>query len=278
MVFEQLDVAALKSFIQPGKILMAVALIGAGIILNRISKVAVSRLADTHGLDRHASETSKTLTAYLVYSFTLVAVLGSLGVPLSALSTVVGLLGLGISFALKDVISNFISGILLMIYRPVEIGDQIQVSGEEGRVQDIKTRSTDIKTFDGRKVIIPNSDLYDSKVINMDAYDSRRFEVRVGVGYDDDVDKAREAAMDVLENADTVNDDPDPQVLVEELGGSSVNLRLRGWTSTGKASQLQGISEVTEKIKKRYDEEGIDIPYPIRTVQMDGEEESMNRE
>lgn len=252
-----------------GTALAAVAVIIAGYILNKISNVAVEKAVQREGASDHAAHSAKRLTAYVIYPVTGVSVLGVFGVPISALSAAVGLIGLGLSFALQDVIANFISGILIMIYRPIEIGDQIEVGGEEGTVEDIQTRATKIKTYDGRQVIVPNSNIYSTQIVNNTAYRKRRFNVIVGISYDDDIKEAKELAEEVLEEAESVESDPEPQVLVDELGGSSVNLKLRGWTDNRRANIVSGGSEVTQLIKDKYDDAGIDIPYPIRTVYME---------
>jgi small conductance mechanosensitive channel len=244
----------------------------AGFVVNKISNVLVDRAVKRRKGDQHASKTAKKLTAYVIYPLTFVVILGVFGFPLSSIGAAVGLIGLGLSFALKDMISNFISGLFIMINRPFKIGDQIEVGGEAGTVRDIKIRATEIKTYDGRQVIVPNSTLYNGTVINNTAYDNRRFEVIVGIGYDDDIEKAKELAIETLEEAETVEADPEPQVLVNELGGSSVNLKLRGWTRPSKANMVKSASEVTQIVKEKYDEAGIDIPYPIRTVYMNNEE------
>ena len=240
-----------------------------GYFANKFSNLMVERAVKRRGGDPHAAVTGKKLTSYIIYPLTFVAVLGVFGFPLSALAGAVGLIGLGISFALKDMIANFFSGILILATRPFKVGDQIEVGGEAGTVKDIKIRATDVKTYDGRKVIVPNSKLYNDTVINNTAYDERRFEVIVGISYDDDIEKAKEKAMDALEDSEQVSDHQDPQVLISELGGSSVDLKLRGWTKPSKASLVAASSEVTQKVKEYYDDEDIDIPYPIRTVFME---------
>lgn len=240
-----------------------------GYILNKISNLIIGKSIQHRGGDLHAERSAKRLSAYVIYPLTAVAVLGVFGVPLSALGTAIGLIGLGISFALQDIIANFISGILIMITRPFEIGDQIEAGGEEGTIKDISTRATEIKTYDGRKVIMPNSQLYSNQVVNNTGYGNRRFNVIVGIGYDDDIKKAKELAEEVLDEAESVESDPEPQVLVDELGGSSVNLKLRGWTDNRRSNIVSGASEVTQLVKEKYDDAGIDIPYPIRTVYME---------
>jgi len=244
-----------------------------GWFTNKISNKIIDRAIDKRGGDKHAAVSAKKVTAYIIYPITFVLILGTFGLPISSLGTALGLIGLGVSFALKDVIANFISGILILVGQPFKVGDQIKVAGEEGTVKDIQVRATDIKTYDGRKVIVPNSDLYNGVVINNTAYDERRFEVIVGIGYDDDISTAVEKAKESLEESEMVETEPEPQVLVNELGGSSVNLKLRGWTKPSKANMVQAASEVTQGVKEKYDQEGIDIPYPIRTVYMNNEDE-----
>lgn len=252
---------------------IAAAIIVLGYLVNKASNFAVQRAVNQRGGGEHAIKSAKRVTAYVIYPLTFVAVLAALGMPLSGLGAAVGLIGLGISFALKDMIANFLSGVLILINRPVKIGDQIWVSGEEGTLRDIKLRASEIKTYDGRKVIVPNSDLYSKVVINNTAYDERRFEVLVGIGYEEDLKQARELAFEALEEAEEVEEDPEPQVLVEELGESSVDLKLRGWTKPSRSNLVSASSEVTELVKQNLDEEGIDIPYPIRKIFMQEEEQ-----
>ncbi len=274
MVFENVyaNFAAFLPDISAQALVAGVIVIAAGYGVNRLSNIAVEKTIKQRGGSEHAVRSTKRLTAYIIYPLTFVAFLGVFGVPITALSAAVGLIGLGLSFALQDMISNFVSGILIMIYRPIEIGDQIRVNDEEGTVMDIKTRATSIKTYDGRQVIVPNSTLYNKQIINNTVYGNRRFDVIVGVSYDDDIKKAKDLAEEVLEEAETVEEEPEPQVLVDELGGSSVNLKLRGWTDNKRASIVKGGSEVTQLVKEKYDDEGIDIPYPIRTVYMEDDE------
>lgn len=248
---------------------LAVVIILLGFFANRISNIFIDRAIESRSGDKHAAVTAKKTSAYVIYILTFVAVLAAFGVSPSALGAAVGLIGLGLSFALKDMISNFISGLMIMVNRPFKIGDQIDAEGEIGKVEDIRIRATDVKTFDGRKVIIPNSKLYNNTVINNTAYNNRRFDVVVGISYSDDIKKAKELAKETLEEAETVEEDPEPQVLVDELGGSSVNLKLRGWTDTGRASIVAASSEITHLVKDKFNQNDIEIPFPIRTIYME---------
>lgn len=262
-------VELITTYIAPQTILWTALIISGGVIANKAASRFIRRAVNKKGGDEHVFKTARKLASFVIYSLTLIALLGVYNVPLGSLATLVGLLGLGLSFAMQDMIANFISGIMILISRPFKIGDQIESNGEEGTVQDIRIRATDIRTYDGKKVIIPNSNLYNDVIVNNTAYTNRRFEVVVGIDYEDDIKSGKELAEQTLEDAEHVEDSPEPQVLVDELDGSSVNLKLRGWTDTRKANVLKASSEITQLIKDRYDEEGINIPYPIRTVYMD---------
>jgi len=177
---------------------VAAVIVVLGWFANKISNKMVDKAIKERGGDKNAAISAKKVTAYAIYPVTIVIASGVLGVPVGSFGTALGLIGLGLSFALKDVIANFITGILILIGQPFKVGDQIKAAGEEGTVKDIKVRATDIKTYDGRKVIVPNSQLYNGVVINNTAYDERRFEVIVGIGYDDDINTAVELAHESL--------------------------------------------------------------------------------
>lgn len=265
------EISGLGFSVDPSSFFAGFIILAVAWVLNKLSNKAVEKAIKKRSGHAHAEFTAKKATSYAIYTIAGFAVLGAFGVPLSALSTFLGLIGLGLSFALRDTIANFIAGLMIMVNQPFKVGDQIETQGEEGTVKDIRIRATDIRTYDGKLVIIPNSQLYNDVVINNTAYDERRFKVIVGVGYDDDVQKAKELAEETLDEIEDVEDTPEPQVLVEELGGSSVNLQLRGWTKPSKANMVSVTSDVTQKIKEKYDAEGIDIPYPIRTVYLNEE-------
>lgn len=250
-------------------LLAVIIVLALGYLANRASNMAIENYMRREHIDNHIIKTSKKISAYAIYGLTIVAVLGVIGVPATALGTVVGLLGLGLSFAMRNVIENFISGIFLLVNQEFKIGDQIEVDGHAGVIEDIQIRASEIRTFDGRQVIVPNSKLFSNIVTNYTAYSKRRFEVIVGIGYEDDIRKAREIALEVLNESDYVEEDPDPQVLVDSLDDSSVNLKLRGWTRPQRSDVLKSSSEVANEVKDRFEEEGINIPFPIRTVQME---------
>jgi small-conductance mechanosensitive channel len=179
-------------------------------------------------------------------------------------------LGIGsvaLGFAFKDVLQNLFAGFLLLLYRPFHLGDQIKVKDYEGTVEDINIRATKIKTYDGERVVIPNSELYLNPVLVRTAFPARRTKIVIGIGYADDIEKARSVMLDVLKNTEGVLDEPAPAVDVYELGESSVNMRLLFWSKPVQTEVRQTSNRVVTGIKKALDAEGIDMPYPHRVLQ-----------
>jgi small conductance mechanosensitive channel len=189
--------------------------------------------------------------------------------PQFGATELVGLLGIGgvaIGFAFRDIFQNFLAGILILLTRPFDVGDQIQVKDFEGTVENIETRATTMRTYDGRRVVIPNSDLFTEAVVVNTAFDMRRSEYDIGIGYEDDIETARGHILDVLAETEGVMASPEPEVLVVELDESSVNLRARWWTSTEQINVMRIRDRVITGVKYRLDNNGINIPFPIRTV------------
>lgn len=175
--------------------------------------------------------------------------------------------GLGITsvaagFAFKDILQNFFAGVLILLRKPFIVGDQIRVKDHEGTVEEITTRSTRLKTYDGERVVIPNGDVYTSSILVRTAYKKRRVKFIVGIGYPDSIDEARSTIMRVVEGAEGVLDDPGPWVYVEELAPSSVNFTIYFWTESQQANVLKVRDRVATAVKQALDAAGIDMPYP----------------
>ena len=184
----------------------------------------------------------------------------------------IGALGIGsvaIGFAFKDIFQNLLSGILLLLSEPFRIGDQI-VSGEyEGTVEDIKIRATTIKTYDGRQVVIPNSDLYTSALTVNTAYKQRRLQLAVGIGYADDIAEAKSEIMQALDRADSVSKQASPTIIAVNLGDSTIDLVVRWFIDDGtQANKVSSIDQVLIEIKSALDKAGIDMPFPVRTIDL----------
>lgn len=173
-------------------------------------------------------------------------------------------LGIGsvaIGFAFKDILQNWLAGLLILLRQPFRPGDQIIVSGFEGTVDHIETRVTAIRTYDGRMALIPNSDVYTEAVTVNTAFEKRRSHYDVGIGYGDGIAKARKAILAGLESVKGVERDPKPDVLVVDLAASWVTLRARWWTESMRTDVVTVQSDVVEAIKASLDKEGIDMPF-----------------
>ncbi len=177
-----------------------------------------------------------------------------------------GVGGVAIGFAFKDILQNFMAGILILLNEPFKIGDQIVSGDHEGTVESIETRATIIKTYDGRRVVIPNSQIYTNPVVVNTAHDAIRTQYDVGVGYGDDLRQAAKIIQQTLESAEGVVSDPAPDVVATELGGSSVVLRARWWTAPERANVVRVGNSVISDIKEALDDGGIDMPYPTNVT------------
>lgn len=177
-----------------------------------------------------------------------------------------GITSVAIGFAFKDILQNFFAGILILWRRPFRIGDEIRTKDFEGTVEDINTRSTWIKTYDGERVIVPNSDVYTSPIMVRTAFHKRRLKFVVGIGYPDSIEQARATIEQVLEQTEGVMKDPGPWVYVSELAPSSVNFTVYFWTAPEQATALAAANRVATGIKLALDKAGIDMPYPHEVV------------
>lgn len=176
-------------------------------------------------------------------------------------------LGIGsvaIGFAFKDILQNMLAGILILLRQPFEVGDQIVSGGHEGTVEKIETRATMIKTYDGRRVVIPNSDIYTDSVVVNTAFETRRSEYEIGIGCNDDWDKARKIMEDACAKVDGVISDPKPETIPVALGDFANVVRLRWWTKSDRASQIHTFGRVLQEVYKALDADGIDMPYPTQ--------------
>jgi small conductance mechanosensitive channel len=189
--------------------------------------------------------------------------------PSISAETLIGVLGLGslaIGFAFRDIAQNFLAGVLILLTQPFKIGDQIDINGFEGTVEDIETRATYIRTYDGRVVVVPNADFLTDTVVVNTAYDIRRSEYDVGIGYPDDMLLAKELMLDAVKDLQGVLADPPPDVLTVDLSDSSVNLRVRWWTDSARSDVVATTDRVITAVKLALDRGGVNIPFPIRTV------------
>ena len=227
-------------------------------------------------LDKSLAKVGKTsdlLRSFLVKAIRRVAVfvgliigLSYLGVNIGPLMAAIGAAGLVIGLALQGTLSNFASGLLILFYEPFDVGDVVQAGGITGKVQSMTLVNTVFNTADNQVVVVPNSKIWDDTITNVTASDTRRIDLVVGIGYDDDIEKAKTVLADIVAAHDGVLEDPAPQIAVSELGASSVDLVVRPWCRTPDYWNVR--FELTQTIKQRFDDEGISFPFPQQDVHM----------
>lgn len=189
--------------------------------------------------------------------------------PDLGLGDIVGLLGLGsvaIGFAFQDIFKNFLAGVLLLLNEPFRLGDQIIVNEFEGTIEDITIRSTQIKTYQGERVVIPNSIVFTSPVQVLTAMPHRRTDLALGIDYNTSLSAAMETLLEAIENVPGVLSSPEPEVDAVGFGDSSIDLMIRYWTLPQKVQVRQTKTRVIVALKKACEQADISIPYPIRTL------------
>lgn len=185
----------------------------------------------------------------------------------SDLVQLLGISGVAIGFAFRDILQNFLAGILILLTEPFQIDDQIVFKGFEGTVEQIQTRATMIKTYDGRRIVIPNSELFTNSVTVNTAFEHRRLQYDIGIGYGDDIDEARRLILEAIHEIDGVLETPAPDAIVVELAGSTVNIRARWWVQPPRRADVLDMQDrVLTNIKNTLTANGIDLPFPTQQI------------
>lgn len=203
---------------------------------------------------------------YLVLIFTGLAVLSQFGIQTASLIAVLGAAGLAIGLALQGTLSNVAAGVMLLLFRPFKVGDYVEAGGHAGTIKAISLFVTEMATPDNVQILIPNSAVWGSSVMNYSYHPQRRVDFLIGIGYGDDISRAMTAVRAVIDADNRALNDPEPMVVVGELGDSSVNLIVRVWCN---AADYWAVKfDMTRAIKERLDADGIEIPFPQRVVHM----------
>ncbi len=207
-----------------------------------------------------------SLASVMLKALLLISVASMIGIETTSFIAVLGAAGLAIGLALQGNLSNFASGVLILTFKPFRVGDVIDGAGYVGTVREIQIFTTVLMTPDNRKVIIPNSNLANNPLINIGAEATRRVDMLFGIGYGDDIDKAKDVIKSIIEADARILKDPAPLVVVSELADSSVNITVRTWVAT--ADYWGVYFDMHETVKKKFDQEGISIPFPQRDVHL----------
>jgi small conductance mechanosensitive channel len=269
-LLESLDIEKLINiYIIPWGINIALALvifiIGrmiASIIVSLVEKLLAKAKMEQILINFISSIVSAALTLFII-----VAALDQLGVDTTSLIALMGAAGLAVGLALQGSLQNFAAGVMLIIFRPFKAGDFVDAGGTSGTVETIKIFSTVLKTPDNREVIIPNGSIYGGTITNFSARATRRIDMVFGIGYGDDIRKAKDVIKGILESDERILKDPEPLIAVGELGDNSVNFNVRPWVNSGDYWAV--LFDLNERVKLAFDEKGISIPYPQMDVHMD---------
>ena len=232
----------------------------------RLGRRAMKRLLSSRRIN--VSELLKNLalgaTSKLIWIVGILVALSVIGIDIGPMLAGLGIAGFILGFALQDTLSNFAAGLMIMIYSPFDVGDLVTAGGVFGTVQDLTLVSTVITTIDNQRIVVPNGKVWGDVINNATAERIRRVDLVFGIGYEDDIDKARGILEQIVAQNELVLDDPDPVVRVHTLGESSVDFVCRPWCRTQDYWDVYW--EITEEVKKRFDAEGVSIPFPQRDV------------
>jgi len=204
------------------------------------------------------------LVYFLLLIFVVLAALNALDIQTTSLTAILAAAGFAIGLALQGGLANFAAGVLMLIFRPFKIGDYVEAGGTAGVVEEIQIFTTQMRTPDNKTIIVPNAQITGGNIVNYSTKPTRRVDLVVGCGYGDDLSKVKQVLEEIVAQDDRVLAEPAPQIAVSELGDSSVNFVVRPWVNA--ADYWSVYFDITETVKRRFDEAGINIPFPQRDV------------
>jgi len=239
-------------------------------IIGRWVALGVAKIIKKVMIRSNADQTLVSFVRNLTYigllAFVIIAALNQLGIQTASFIAILGAAGLAIGLALQGSLANFAAGVLMLIFKPFRVGDFIEGGGATGIVEKIEIFTTQLKTPDNKTIIIPNAKMTGDKITNFTTKGTRRVDLVFGIGYGDDIDKARTIIKGVVDADERVLREPESEILVSELADSSVNFTLRAWASAGDYWAVY--FDTIEKVKKQFDAQGVSIPFPQRDVHL----------
>lgn len=245
-------------------ILVALAILFFGRWLVKWISYLIKKALVKAGMDETLTRFLDKLIYYTLLTAVIIAAVDQVGIKTTSFIAILGAAGLAVGLALKDSLSNFASGVMLILFHPFKVGDAINVAGVTGTVQRIDIFSSILTTPDNQKIIIPNSKITTDIITNITANTTRRIDLIIGISYDDDVKKAKVALEDIIKSDTRILSDPAPTIALGELGASSLDLVVRPWVKTEEYWAVR--FDLTEKIKYTFDEKDITFPFPQQDV------------
>lgn len=248
------------------QIIMAIAIFIIGKWLAKKISNAIVNGMNKKEVDKTISNFAGSMIHTALLAFVIIAALGQLGIQTASFVAIIAAAGLAVGFALQGSLSNFASGVLLILFRPIRSGDFVEAAGQAGVVSEVGIFCTIMKTGDNKVIIIPNSNIMGGNITNYSMEPTRRIDMVIGVSYDADLRKAKEVLADIVAKEDRILKEPAVTIAVAELADSSVNFVLRPWVNSGDYWPTK--FELLETIKIRFDEENIGIPFPQLDVHL----------
>ncbi|MBN2731449.1 MAG: mechanosensitive ion channel family protein [Balneolaceae bacterium] len=248
---------------------VAILVIAIFFVIGKLIRKMVNRLLHKVTHNKTIIDLLENIVGVIVISIGIFIALGILNLSgtVTSLLAGAGIIGLALGFAFQDIAANFISGVFLSIRHPFGKGDIIESQGHYGTVQKVNLRCTIIKTPQGQIVYLPNKDVYGEDLVNYSKNNERRIDLACGVSYGDDLEKAKKLAIEAVESLDNIDKDRDVEFVYDEFGGSSINFKIRFWVKfKGNMDYLEPRSDAIIAITKKFDENDIMIPFPIRTL------------
>ena len=233
-------------------------------LAGRIRKLVRQAMMRSDRLDPTLSGFLSSLVYYGLVALVVITTLGIFGVPTTSFAAIIGAAGLAIGLALQGTLGHVASGVMMLGFRPFDVGDYVEAAGVEGTVKQIGLFTTEIATVDNKKIIVPNGKIFDDVITNFAGYDTRRVDFVFGVSYGDDLDKAMTVIESEVKKETRAKSDPEPVIAVDNLGESSVDIICRVWVDRSDYFPVKWA--LTKSVKEALDAAGVDIPFPTRTV------------
>ncbi len=247
-------------------VLFSIVILVVGVVAIRFIAKALRRILKHYGVPDLVRRFLVRISRFFLYLILLGVVLTPLGIDVTSLVVGFGVVGIVVGFALKDVLSNLAAGILLLIMRPFEKGHLVEAGGITGFVEDLTINATTLKTFDGKKVIVPSQRVWGSPITNFHSWPIRRIDLVVGISYEDEVPKALQVVKNLLDADERILKEPAAATNVKEFADSSINLNIFAWAKQEDLGAVR--NDLLLKVKEAFEREGISIPYPTRTLYM----------
>lgn len=250
------------------KIVAAILIYVVGRLIAKLIVKAVVKLMAKGNVDESLRIFAGNIIGAVLTVFILIAAIEQLGIDTTSIMAVFAAAGLAVGLALKDSLSNFSAGVMLIIFKPFKLGDFIHAGGASGVVEEIQIFNTILRTGDNQEIIVPNSHVYGGSITNVSARETRRIDLVIGIGYDDNIGTAKKLIEDIISKNSLILTEPAPTIMVLELGESSIDIAVRPWVKT---ADYWGVrADLLQTIKEIFDEQGISIPYPQRDIHMIG--------